>query len=76
MALLAALGAAWGKAEAEAPEANAAAQAPVVGISEGIAKAAMVDAGLTNLSGITPDGELPSGSPPPHVPKRVGWWRP
>jgi hypothetical protein len=60
VALLAALGAACAKAGPESPrprspngQAKAAAQAPVAGLSDGLAKAAMVEAGLTNFTGIT-----------------------
>jgi hypothetical protein len=61
VALLAALGAACAKAGPESPrprspngQAKAAAQAPVAGLSDGLAKAAMVEAGLTNISGVQP----------------------
>jgi hypothetical protein len=62
VALLAALGAACAKAGPESPrprsptgQAKAAAQAPVAGLSDGLAKASMVEAGLTNFTGLTVD---------------------
>ena len=51
VALLAALGAACAKAGAEPLEAKAAAQAQVAGLSDGLMKAAMTEAGLTNFTG-------------------------
>ena len=51
VALLAALGAACAKAGAETSKPQAAAQAPVVGLSDGMVKAAMTEAGLTNFTG-------------------------
>ena len=51
LALLASLGAACGKAGADAPEAQVAAQP--VGLADGVMKAAMVEAGLTNFTGLT-----------------------
>jgi len=63
VALFAALGAACAKAGPESPpprspdnQAMAAAQAPVAGLSDGLAKAAMVEDGLTNFTGITTVG--------------------
>ena len=51
MALLGSFGVACAKAEAETAKPQAAAQAPVVGLSDGVVKAAMPDAGLTNFTG-------------------------
>jgi hypothetical protein len=51
VALLGSLGEACAKAEAETPKPQAAAQAPVVGLSDGLTKAAMIEAGLTNFTG-------------------------
>ena len=56
VALLGSLGVACAKAEAETPMPQAAAQAPVVGLSDGVVKAAMTDAGLTNFTGVTTVG--------------------
>jgi hypothetical protein len=57
VALLASLGAAaCAKAGAEAPRTHAGAQpAAVVSLSDGVVKAAMVEAGLTKFTGITVD---------------------
>jgi hypothetical protein len=52
VALLASLGTACAKAEAEAPEPRAAVGVPV-SLSDGLTKAAMVEAGLTNFTGLT-----------------------
>jgi hypothetical protein len=46
-------------------------QQSAIDYESGQTKAAMVESGITNISGITPSAELPSGSPPPHVPKRA-----
>ncbi len=55
MALLGSLGVACAKAEAETAKPQAAAP-PVVGLSDGVVKAAMTEAGLTNFTGITTVG--------------------
>jgi hypothetical protein len=52
VALLASLGTACAKAEAETPEPRAAVGVPV-SLSDGLTKAAMADAGLTNFTGLT-----------------------